>query len=46
LPALQVGTAHGTSLETLLKNPELNPLIGGVHQVLLGDAEARLSNNG
>lgn len=25
----QVGTAHGVSLESLLKNPELNPLVRG-----------------
>jgi stage III sporulation protein SpoIIIAA len=41
-----VGTAHGTSLETLLKNPELNPLVGGVHQVVMGDAVARETNAG
>ena len=36
-----VGTAHGTDLSSLLANPDLNSLIGGVHQVTLGDAEAR-----
>ena len=41
-----VGTAHGTSLETLLKNPELNPLVGGIQPVILGDAAARSTNAG
>ena len=43
---LQVGTAHGVSLESLLKNPELNSLVGGVHQVILGDEEAKKTNGG
>jgi stage III sporulation protein SpoIIIAA len=37
---IAVGTAHGTSLQGLLKNPELNPLVGGVHEVTLGDLAA------
>lgn len=41
-----VGTAHGTSLETLLKNPELNSLVGGLQPVILGDAAARSTNAG
>jgi hypothetical protein len=45
-PPPQVGTAHGRSLAALLKNGELNGLVGGVHQVTLGDEEARRSNNG
>ena len=38
---MMVGTAHGTSLSSLIGNPELNALVGGVHQVILGDAEAK-----
>ncbi|KAL3153362.1 hypothetical protein ABBQ38_011703 [Trebouxia sp. C0009 RCD-2024] len=41
-----VGTAHGTDLSSLIANPDLNSLIGGVHQVTLGDLEARHSNHG
>lgn len=37
-----VGTAHGTSLQTLLDNPELNLLLGGVHTVILSAEEARI----
>ncbi len=36
-----VGTAHGNSLENLLKNPTLVDLIGGIETVTLGDDEAR-----
>lgn len=36
-----VGTAHGTDLSSLLANPDLNSLVGGIHQVTLGDAAAR-----
>jgi stage III sporulation protein SpoIIIAA len=43
---LLVGTAHGSSLGSLLRNPELRPLVGGVQAVTLGDAEAKNSNNG
>ncbi|GAB4817298.1 hypothetical protein N2152v2_004344 [Parachlorella kessleri] len=43
---VMVGTAHGVSLESLLKNPELNSLVGGLHQVVLGDEEARRTNGG
>jgi stage III sporulation protein SpoIIIAA len=35
-----VGTAHGFSLESLLKNPDLNGLVGGVHPVVVGDRMA------
>ena len=35
-----VGTAHGVSLSSLIGNPELNALVGGVHQVVLGDTQA------
>ncbi|KAL4531564.1 hypothetical protein Ndes2526B_g04327 [Nannochloris sp. 'desiccata'] len=39
-----VGTAHGTSLDSILKNPELNPLVGGIQAVILGDQAVRNSN--
>ena len=35
-----VGTAHGVSLKSLLKDPELNALVGGMHHVIVGDAAA------
>ncbi len=35
-----VGTAHGTSLDSLMKNPELVPLIGGLQSVILSGKEA------
>ena len=36
-----VSTAHGVSLSSLMKNPVLVPLIGGINPVTLGDAEAK-----
>lgn len=36
-----VATAHGNTLENLIKNPLLSDLIGGVNSVTLGDDEAR-----
>jgi len=36
-----IGTAHGNSLENLIKNPSLSDLIGGIHSVTLSDEEAR-----
>nr|QCI05660.1 hypothetical protein [Cryptopleura ramosa] len=36
-----VGTAHGNYLESLIKNPILSDLIGGVQYVTLGDDEAK-----
>lgn len=36
-----VGTAHGTTLENLTKNPTLTDLIGGIEYVTLGDEEAK-----
>ena len=36
-----VGTAHGSFLENLIKNPILCDLIGGIQYVTLGDDEAR-----
>lgn len=44
--ALLIGTAHGHSLSDLLRNHVLNPLVGGVREVTLGDAEAKASNAG
>jgi len=38
---VMVGTAHGTDLSSLMANPDLNSLIGGIHQVTLSDAEAK-----
>ncbi len=35
-----VGTAHGNSLENLIKNPTLSDPIGGIQSVTLGDEEA------
>lgn len=43
---VMLGTAHGTDLSSLMANPDLNSLIGGIHQVTLSDAEAKLSNGG
>jgi stage III sporulation protein SpoIIIAA len=36
-----IGTAHGTTLASLLMNPTLSDLVGGVQTVILGDEEAR-----
>lgn len=36
-----VGTAHGNCLKSLVKNPTLVDLIGGIQQVTLGDDEAK-----
>nr|WKK50278.1 Ycf45 [Ochrosphaera neapolitana] len=36
-----VGTAHGSALENLIKNPTLTDLVGGIQYVTLGDEEAR-----
>jgi stage III sporulation protein SpoIIIAA len=35
-----VGTAHGTSIENLIKNPTLSDLVGGIQSVTLSDEEA------
>ncbi len=37
-----VATAHGYTLENLIKNPMLSDLIGGIQSVILGDDEAKL----
>jgi stage III sporulation protein SpoIIIAA len=39
-----VATAHGVRLDSLLKNPELNPLLGGLQQVTLGDIAAKCAH--
>nr|YP_010952245.1 hypothetical protein Ycf45 [Gloiopeltis furcata]WMP13914.1 hypothetical protein Ycf45 [Gloiopeltis furcata] len=36
-----VGTAHGNYLESLIKNPILSDLLGGIQYVTLGDDEAK-----
>lgn len=36
-----VGTAHGNTIENLIKNPTLSDLVGGIQAVTLGDDEAR-----
>lgn len=36
-----IGTAHGNSLESIIKNPTLADLIGGIQYVTLSDEEAR-----
>ena len=41
-----VTTTHGTDLAGVLRNPDLNPLLGGVASVTLGDMAAFKSNWG
>ncbi|KAI9156792.1 hypothetical protein LWI28_012258 [Acer negundo] len=36
-----VGTAHGLTIENVIKNPSLQILVGGIESVTLGDEEAR-----
>ncbi|KAJ1436243.1 P-loop containing nucleoside triphosphate hydrolase [Sesbania bispinosa] len=36
-----VGTAHGMTIENIIKNPYLQMLVGGIESVTLGDEEAR-----
>ncbi|XP_042457916.1 protein SEEDLING PLASTID DEVELOPMENT 1-like [Zingiber officinale] len=36
-----VGTAHGVTIESIIKNPCLQTLVGGIESVTLGDEEAR-----
>jgi nucleoside-triphosphatase THEP1 len=36
-----IGTAHGTNIKNLIKNPTLSDLVGGVQAVVLGDEEAK-----
>ncbi|KAG2449915.1 hypothetical protein HYH02_000021 [Chlamydomonas schloesseri] len=41
-----VATAHGTDLRSLLSNPDLNSLVGGLQTVILGDAAANAARGG
>ncbi|KAK1270357.1 hypothetical protein QJS04_geneDACA013065 [Acorus gramineus] len=36
-----VGTAHGVTIENVIKNPALQNLVGGIESVTLGDDEAK-----
>lgn len=36
-----VGTAHGVTIESIIKNPSLQLLVGGIESVTLGDDEAK-----
>jgi stage III sporulation protein SpoIIIAA len=36
-----IGTAHGNTLQNLVKNPTITDLIGGIQYVTLGDEEAK-----
>lgn len=36
-----VATAHGNTIENLLKNPTLSDLLGGIQSVILGDEQAK-----
>jgi stage III sporulation protein SpoIIIAA len=36
-----IGTAHGNTLDNLMRNPTLSDLIGGIQSVTLGDEEAQ-----
>lgn len=36
-----VGTAHGVTIESIIKNPCLQTLVGGIESVTLGDDEAK-----
>lgn len=37
---IMVASVHGLTIQGLLKNPELNTLLGGIHDVTLGDSLA------
>jgi stage III sporulation protein SpoIIIAA len=43
---LLVATAHGNTLQNVLRNPELRPLLGNVQPVILGDKIASTTNKG
>ena len=45
-PEFEVGTAHGTSLRTLMLNHELNALVGGLAAATLGDEAAKATTGG
>ncbi len=36
-----IATAHGNTLENIIKNPQMSDLVGGVSSVTLGDDEAK-----
>ena len=36
-----VATVHGTTLQHMLENPVLNPLVGGKQKMVIGDLAAR-----
>ncbi len=36
-----IATAHGNTLENLIKNPTLSDLVGSIQSVTLGDDEAK-----
>lgn len=36
-----VGTAHGMTIDNIIKNPSLQMLVGGIESVTLGDEEAK-----
>ena len=36
-----IGTAHGNTMDNLLKNPTLSDLLGGIQAVTLGDEQAK-----
>jgi len=36
-----IGTAHGNTLDNILKNPTLSDLVGGIQTVILSDEEAK-----
>lgn len=40
-----IGTAHGSNLSNLMRNPVLRPLVGSVSAVALGDEMARKFNS-
>lgn len=40
-----IATAHGRSLQNLIKNQVLSDLVGGIESVTLGDDEARSRNS-
>ncbi|PRP75988.1 ATPase-like protein [Planoprotostelium fungivorum] len=41
-----IGTAHGTSIDSLMKNPDLIPLLGGLQAVILSDKSLNGSTQG
>eukprot|EP00198_Chlamydomonas_reinhardtii_P002100 XP_001691436.1 predicted protein [Chlamydomonas reinhardtii] len=41
-----VATAHGTDLRSIMGNPDLNSLVGGMQTVILGDAAAGAAHGG